>query len=128
MAVGALATGLDFTVLSLLVHGLGFGPRAASPFALFAGVALQFVGNKLFAFEDRSRRWGRQALLFGLVEALGIVANLCLFDVAVRVLPLPLLVVRAATQATVYFGICLPLWNKVFAQHPQQGASKAVAS
>lgn len=112
--VGAIATAADFAVLALLVSGLGFGARFASPFALASGLALQFVGNKVFAFEDRRTQWGRQALAFAAIEAVAFVANLALFDVAVRVLPVPYLVVRALCQSAVYFGLCLPLWSRVF--------------
>lgn len=112
--VGAIASVVDFTILAALVSGLGFSARFASPFALSAGLALQFVGNKLFAFEDLRARWARQAAAFVLIEAFAFCANLALFDVAVRYLPLPYLVVRGLTQATVYFGFCLPLWSRVF--------------
>lgn len=121
--VGALATLVDFALLAALVSGAGLDPRVASPFALAAGLCLQFIGNKLFAFEDRRARWARQAAAFLGVEALAFAANLALFDVAVRALPLPYLLVRAACQSTVYFGLCLPLWSRVF----EAGAAKEVA-
>ena len=52
---------------------------------------MQFVGNKLFAFRDRSPRWIEQAALFGAIEALGACLNVALFDWAVRALPIPYL-------------------------------------
>lgn len=112
--VGAIASVVDFTILAALVSGLGISARVASPFALIAGLGLQFVGNKLFAFEDMRSRWARQAMAFVLIEAFAFCANLVLFDLAVRFVPLPYLVLRGMTQAAVYFGFCLPLWSRVF--------------
>jgi putative flippase GtrA len=118
MGVGAVATLTDLCVLTLLASGLHLGPRAASLPALASGVVVQFVGNKLFAFEDRSTRWAGQAALFLAVETLGFAANFALFDVAVRALPLPYVVVRLVTTNLVYFGVCLPLWSRIFERTP----------
>lgn len=123
VGVGAIATGIDFAVLATLVSGLGYGVRAVSPLALAAGLSFQFFGNKLFAFEDRRPRWGRQAAIFLLIELFAFGANLAIFDLAVRFVPLPYLVLRAATQALVYFGFCLPLWSRVFESSAKQVAS-----
>ena len=112
--VGALSTLVDFAVLATLVSGLGLSARLASPLALGLGIGCQFVGNKLFAFEDRRPAWAKQAALFLVIEAAAFAANVALFDVAVRALALPYLVVRAACQAIVYFGISLPLWTQLF--------------
>jgi putative flippase GtrA len=121
--VGAVASWIDFAVLATLVSGLGFGPRTANIFALGAGLTGQFIGNKLFAFEDKRPRWGRQAAVFGLIELFAFSANLVLFDIAVRWLPLPYLIVRVMTQATVYFGFCLPLWSRVFERAEREVSS-----
>jgi putative flippase GtrA len=118
MSVGAVATLTDLLVLTLLANGLGLGPRIASMPALASGIVVQFVGNKFFAFEDASKKWAGQAALFLGVEAMGFVMNLVLFDVAVRVLPLPLVAVRLLTTNAVYFGLCLPLWSRIFARRP----------
>ena len=114
MGVGGVATLTDLAVLGALASGLHLGPRAASLPALLAGIAVQFAGNKLFAFEDHSKRWGEQLALFLGVEALGVAANLALFDVAVRALPLPYLATRLLTTNIVYFAVCLPLWSRIF--------------
>ena len=117
MGVGAVATLTDLLVLTLLANELHLGPRVASLPALASGIVVQFVGNKFFAFEDTSKRWAEQAALFLAVEALGFAANLVLFDVAVRFVPLPLLAVRLLTTNAVYFGLCLPLWSRIFARN-----------
>ncbi|MEZ4222988.1 MAG: GtrA family protein [Polyangiaceae bacterium] len=113
-AVGLLATVTDLVVLVLLVSGAGIDVRIASVPALTLGIAVQFVGNKLFAFEDRSQEWARQGAQFLLVEALGFSANLVLFDLIVSRTHLPYLPVRLLTTSLVYFGICLPLWSRIF--------------
>jgi putative flippase GtrA len=112
--VGAISTLVDFAALATLVSGLGLSARLASPLALGLGLACQFVGNKLFAFGDRRPAWAKQVALFLGIEAFAFGANLFLFDVAVRKLALPYLVVRGACQAVVYFGISLPLWTRLF--------------
>jgi putative flippase GtrA len=115
LGVGGLGSLVDFVVLALLATGLGLGPRIASPFALLAGMAVQFFGQKLFAFRDRRAAWGSQLALFGLVEAGGLVLNLVLFDLAVRAFPsVPYLGLRVLVQLGVYLGFCLPLWSRIF--------------
>ncbi len=113
MSVGVLATGVDLATLGGLTWA-GVPVRVASVVALSLGVGLQFVGNKWFAFRDRSGAWLKQGGAFLGVEALGFAANLALFDVAVRALPAPILLVRMLTTSLVYFGLCLPLWSLVF--------------
>lgn len=136
--VGALATGIDFVALTALASLAGLGPRLASPFALVLGMSVQFVGNKLLAFEDRRRAWLAQATLFLAVEVASFAANLLLFELAMRGIaalrgdsalsaPGVFLGVRALTQATVYFGLSFPLWARIFAapseRAPQRHAS-----
>ncbi len=115
LVVGGLSTALDLAALALLVHGAGVSARLAGPVALAAGVLAQFVGNKLFAFEDRSPAWAKQAGLFMGIEAIAFGMNCALFDVAIRTAPdTPILLTRVATQACVYLLFCLPLWGLVF--------------
>ena len=122
MGVGALATLVDLATLTALVSGLHFSPRVASLPALTLGIAIQFLGNKLFAFGDRSKAWGRQVAQFLVVEAVGFFANLVLFDLAVARLPLHFVLVRLLTTNVVYFGLCLPLWSRIF-RAPKEGIS-----
>jgi len=98
----------------VLVSGFGLSPRAASVPALALGIAVQFVGNKWFAFGDRSRDWLRQGVQFLGVETLGFVANIVLFDLAVTRTSLPYLPLRLLTTNLVYFALCLPLWSLIF--------------
>lgn len=119
MGVGVFATATDLGVLALLVSGLGWSPRAASLPALLLGIGVQFLGNKLVAFDDRRPEWLRQGAQFLAVEALGFVANLFLFDRAMALTHLPYLPVRLATTSFVYFAICLPLWTRIFRTGPR---------
>jgi putative flippase GtrA len=125
MGVGVFATATDLGVLALLVSGLGWSPRAASLPALLLGIVVQFLGNKLLAFDDRRPEWLRQGAQFMAVEALGFVANLVLFDRAMALTHLPYLPVRLATTSFVYFAICLPLWTRIFrtGARPLQGGA-----
>jgi len=112
--VGILATVVDLAALAILVSGFGVSPHVASMPALALGIAIQFVGNKLFAFADPSRAWVKQGAQFLGVEALGFVANIVLFDLALRLTHLPYLPLRLVTTNLVYFAICLPLWSRIF--------------
>jgi putative flippase GtrA len=112
--VGLVATAADLVALAVLVSGAGVPAQVASAPALAVGVAFQFVGNKLFAFQDHSQQWLRQGAQFLLVEILGFAANLLLFHVALEATVLPYLPLRLATTSLVYFGICLPLWGRIF--------------
>jgi len=112
--VGLVATGLDFLVLIALVSGLGLPPRIASFPALSLGIAAQFVGNKWLAFRDPSPDWVRQAGCFLAIEALGFVCNAVCFDRLLVLTHLPYVVCRALSTSIVYFGVCLPLWSRLF--------------
>ncbi|MEZ4411228.1 MAG: GtrA family protein [Polyangiales bacterium] len=116
--VGVVASVVDLTALALMVHALHLAPRVASAPALLLGVLVQFVGNKTLAFRDRDPRWAPQAARFFAVEAVAFVANLALFDLATRALPLPAVLLRLATTSAVYFGLCLPLWSRIFSATP----------
>jgi putative flippase GtrA len=113
-AVGAVATLVDLALLALLIHVATMAPRVASPIALAVGVAIQFVGNKLFAFGDRRRAWGRQLAAFMVVEAGAFALNLAGFDALAVGLGVPSLPARIAVSAAVYAGFCLPLWSLLF--------------
>ncbi len=114
LLVGAGATLLDLAILAVLVTGVGIAPKVASLPALSVGILWQFIGNKWFAFGDRSNRWAKQGALFLVVEALGFVANLLLFNFAITHLAWPYLLVRVMVTSLVYFALCYPLWTLIF--------------
>lgn len=112
--VGAGATLVDLLTLTVLVSGFGVSASLASAPALLLGLGTQFIGTKRFAFRDRSRAWLRQGLAFTAVEAVSLAANLALFELALRLTPVPYLLARLACTSLVYFAISLPLWTRVF--------------
>ena len=112
--VGLIATAVDLGALTLFVSVFGVAPRLASIPALVLGIAVQFAGNKFFAFRNRSSAWLEQLGQFLGVEALGFVANATLFDLLVSHTSLPYLPLRILTTSIVYFSICLPLWSRIF--------------
>jgi putative flippase GtrA len=114
-AVGAVATIADLAALALLVQVAGLRPEAANVPALLVGLAVQFVGNKLWAFGDRSTdRLLRQGTLFLAVEAGALALNAAVFHLLVTSTTVPYPVARVAGQALVYFGFSYPIWTRLF--------------
>ena len=114
LGVGGIATLADLVTLTFLVSALGLSPRAASIPALLLGVFVQVVGNKRFAFRDRSPEWVKQGLLFAGVELIGFAANAAVFDFLMVHTNVPYLVARCLGTFGVYAAICLPLWTRIF--------------
>jgi putative flippase GtrA len=112
--IGFFATAADLGSLVLLVQLLGLPPVAANVPALLAGVAVQFLGNKLFAFRDRSRDYLRQGALFALIEVGALLLNALAFHVFVVATPVPYWLARVTTSSLVYVGYSYPLWGRVF--------------
>jgi putative flippase GtrA len=125
LGAGAFATAADLGTLFLLATVFEVHVRIASPLALIVGFTVQFIGQKYFAFRDDRPNWGKQALAFFVVEALGFVSNLILFDIAARLIPLPYVVTRIMTTNLVYFAICLPLWSRIFVTQPPKIEGRA---
>ncbi len=114
VVVGLAATAVDLGLLSVGVEWLGLKPSVVGPVALAAGVAVQLVGTKKYAFRDRSRDWLRQTVLFLGVELLAYTANVVAFTAVTSTTRAPYTLVRIAVGAIVYFGISLPLWTRIF--------------
>lgn len=112
-AVGLAATAVDLALLTLLLHA-HVPLRAASPLALAAGVAVQFLGSRAVTFRARSGRWWPQVLGFTAVEALSFVANVALTELASSASHLSPALVRVPVTSLVYFAVSLPLWSWVF--------------
>lgn len=122
-AVGVVATALDFLTLVVLVSGFGVPARIASLPALSLGIVAQFIGNKRFAFRDRSRAWLRQAALFLAIEALGFACNAVCFDRLLVGTRLPYVLCRVLSTSIVYFCVCLPLWSRLFSSRTAESAA-----
>jgi putative flippase GtrA len=66
--VGAGATVVDFSVLTLCIRALDLAPVTARIPALMAGATVQFFGSRTFTFRAQSGRLSRQAKLFAVFE------------------------------------------------------------
>jgi putative flippase GtrA len=114
LLVGAAATVCDLAALAVLVHVAGLPPTVANVPALLGGVAVQFAGNKWFAFRDRSRDLARQGALFAAVEAGALLLSALAFHLLVTLTPAPYPLARAIGSALVYLFYSYPLWGRIF--------------
>ena len=64
LAVGALSTGCDLTVLISLVRWGGLDPVPAAVCGVGVGSAVNFFVNRAFSFKDSEGRMGGQALRY----------------------------------------------------------------
>src|SRR5262245_56788736 len=116
-AVGAAATIADVAVLALAVGFFGVSARVANVPALLAGVAIQFVGNRHWAFEAAHGPLRRQLVYFTVVEVGALLLNAIAYDVVARHTMLDALcavAVRLIVRAVVFLGFSFPLWRRVF--------------
>ena len=119
--IGIAATLADLAMLALLVHGLGVAPGWANVPALTLGLVIQFVGNKFWAFKDRSldpSALAVQGSAFLVVEVVAFLLNAGLFHVFAVMLGVPALVARVVASAAVYFGFSYRFWTKIFRPSP----------
>jgi len=119
--IGALATVADLLALAILVHALAIPVALANIPALAFGVGIQFVGNKYFAFGDRSRAFVRQGSAFAAVEAGSFALNAAGFHLLAVTFGAHWLIARAVVSAAVYFGFSYPLWTRIFSPCPPAG-------
>jgi putative flippase GtrA len=117
-AIGLAATAADLAALLLLVQVIGLPPAIANVPALLAGVAVQFFGNKLFAFRDPSPDYLRQGALFAVIEVGALLLNAVAFHALVVATPVPYWLARTMTSSLVYFTYSYPLWALVFRRNP----------
>jgi putative flippase GtrA len=126
LLAGGAATLSDLAVLALLVSAFGLAPRVASLPALLVGGAVNFVGNRHFAFKATRGSVVRQALLYTVVELLALAANGLLFELVMRALPPGLawayVPVRLVTSHVVFLAWSYPLWRLVF-RVPREAAA-----
>lgn len=115
--VGVAASLADLVMLALLVHGLAVAPAWANVPALSLGLVIQFVGNKLWAFQDRTSdpaQLARQGSAFLAVEVIAFLLNAALFHLLSPLWGVPPLVARVIASAAVYFGFSYHLWARIF--------------
>ena len=110
-AVGLVATACDLTTTTILVRVFDFSKREANIPGLIPGVLVMFIGNKYFAFEDRSKNVVKQGLLFVVVEAVALGLNVLLFDRLVVWFDLHETLARLIGTNITYLGFSFPLWS-----------------
>ncbi len=119
--VGALASGLDFAVLYLLVDLLGFSPSTANLPSLLAGAAVQFCGCRYYVFPVESSARPPlvpQLLSFGVTEAGALVLNAVAFQAFVTFFAAPYLLARLVGQVLVFVLFSFPIWTRIFRARP----------
>lgn len=120
MLAGGVATLVDLGGLFVLVSLLGVGPRAASVPALVVAGAVNFLGNRHFAFRAAGDSGARQAKLFVLVHLITLSLNAVLFDMAIRGLGTyaPYWALRLVISNLVYLSWSFPMFRRVFRPTP----------
>ncbi len=129
-AVGLAATLVDLAVLALLIYLLAVGPRWANLPALLAGAAVQFLGNRHFAFRAADGCIRRQAVLFTIAEVVTLGLNAVLFDLLVvhgpSHWPAWPIFARLIGQAAVFLLWSYPVWRWIF-RKPTTGTPSSQA-
>ncbi len=123
IVVGVVATLVDLALLALMIDGLGLSKASANVPALLGGIAVQFVGNKFWAFGDTDGDVVRQGGLFALVEVMTLGLNALAFHVLAVWLGAPWLFARVVGGGAVYLGFSYPLWTRIFAPQPTKETS-----
>jgi putative flippase GtrA len=122
---GGAATLVDLGVIAAAVGLLRVTPAAANAPALLAGAAVQFFGNRHFAFRpaagERRPRGSltRQATLFAASEAVTMFLNFLLYHVVATHFALGAggaVLARAITTNAVFVLWSYPVWRRIFAR------------
>jgi putative flippase GtrA len=110
-SVGLVATASDLGSLLLLIHVAGLSKRLANIPSLLPGLLIQFIGNKYFAFQDRSKAIVMQGSLFFVIEMFAFAFNVLLFDLLVHRCAMHEIPARLLGTNIVYLGFSFPLWR-----------------
>lgn len=126
---GGAATVTDLIVLAVLVGVFEASPRLANVPALVAGAAVQFVGNRHFAFRASSGSVRQQLAWFALTELVTLTLNGVLYDLVasrVALTAATALLLRLALSSLVFVSWSYPVWRRVFrATAPTSDALRA---
>jgi putative flippase GtrA len=117
LLTGGAATLADLATLAFAVGVLHASPAAASLPALVVGAAVQFVGNRYFAFRAGRAPVARQAVLFVASEAVTMLLNAVVYQAVASHLPLTLttaVLARIVTTNLVFLLWSYPVWKRVF--------------
>ncbi len=78
--VGAIGAGVDFSVLNILIQGLGWSKFFANLISVTCAIFSNFVWNRLWTFpESRERSLHTQFGQFALVNLIGLAINQFMF-------------------------------------------------
>jgi putative flippase GtrA len=117
LLTGGAATLADLGVIAFAVGVLHASPAAANVPALLVGAAVQFLGNRHFAFRAAAGGLRRQLVLFAITEAVTMALNAALYHVVAThvVLSAPgAVLARAITTNAVFLCWSYPVWRRVF--------------
>ena len=117
LITGGMATLADVAALAFAVGVLHVSPARASVPALVVGAAVQFFGNRYFAFRAARAPMANQAVLFVATEAVTMVLNAALYQAVASHLPLTLttaVIARVITTNLVFLLWSYPVWKRVF--------------
>lgn len=127
---GVVATVANLVVLAFLVEVAHLTPRQANVPGLLAGVIVNFIGNRDFAFRARAGKVSQQFWQFVAVEAVAFVLNTALFDAVLLLRPATshsYLLVRILTSGGVHLVWSYPLWHWVFRKKDRAPAPAPLA-
>jgi putative flippase GtrA len=117
LVAGGLATFADLGTLVAAMSLFGLPARAANVPALLVGGAVNFVGNRHFAFRATRGSLRRQAVLYALTEAVALGLNGILFASLAPLLPPSpgaAAIARLVTSNVVFLAWSWPVWRRVF--------------
>jgi putative flippase GtrA len=109
--VGLAATASDLGTTTLLVRCFGLSKQVANVPGLVPGIAVMFIGNKYFAFEDKSKKVLRQGALFLAIEAVAFALNALFFHLLVTWWDWHEILARLISTNITYLGFSFPMWN-----------------
>jgi putative flippase GtrA len=116
LLAGGAATLVDLAALTAMVSLCGIAPRFASVPALVLAGAVNFLGNRHFAFRASSASAARQAKLFVLVHLVTLGLNAVVYDLALRALAahVPYWALRLVVSNVIYLAWSFPMFKRVF--------------
>jgi putative flippase GtrA len=86
-SVGAVAYTVQLGTTNLLWSAAGAGPLTGQVIGTLCSIAVAFVGNRFWTFGDRARTgYGRETVLFLLMNGVGMLLQLACLGVSVYVL------------------------------------------
>src|SRR5262249_28453616 len=114
LLVGAIATGVDFAFLVLLVRVFGVSPQVASVPCLVLGSLIQFFGNRHFALRAGEGGLGHQILGFAAAEVGALAVNAYVYYALLEYGAMSYALARPIASALTFFGFSFPVWKWVF--------------